>query len=412
MTDLATAEAPETKSTTLDPNAPLGPSGGGAPKIAPENDGGAEAKPVSLRDTISEEMKKSEKPADDTDAAKGADGEEDGEAKGEKAKVDDKDKPEVSDKAAKPDADDVKKSDRGQDGKFKGKEDAPADAKNATKADDDKPGKIDPPKNFLPDAKETWRNTPRAVQRDVEQMARRHETEVTQLREATQRYESLRPFDELAKSNGHDLTESLRKMGEIEDGLRSNPIATLNRILIEAGPRKADGSPVTLREVAQFVAQQDDNGYNRIVSAQPQQQAPQNDNAEVAQLRQQLAAVQAQQVAAQVLEPFKAEHPRYDELKSDIAFFLKSGRIPADLSPADRLAAAYDMAERINPPSHDDSPATPPSPDADGRADPSGSSGSKSIKSAPGSVTSDLAPERGGSIRDLLSDEMKRQRRA
>ncbi len=59
--------------------------------------------------------------------------------------------------------------------------------------------------------------------------------------------------------------------------------------------------------------------------------------------------VRLEQVAQRFIEPFKADHPRYDELESDIAFFLKSGKIPQSLSERERLEAAYDMAERINP---------------------------------------------------------------
>src|SRR3546814_16478641 len=62
--------------------------------------------------------------------------------------------------------------------------------------------------------------------------------------------------------------------------------------------------------------------------------------------------MQEQQLAATIIDPFKRDHPRYAELEQDIAFFLQSGKIPTSLSPSDRLAAAYDMAERINPPSH------------------------------------------------------------
>jgi hypothetical protein len=56
-----------------------------------------------------------------------------------------------------------------------------------------------------------------------------------------------------------------------------------------------------------------------------------------------------QQVAQKFIEPFKTDHPRYDELEGDIAFFLNSGKISSSLSEHERLEAAYDMAERINP---------------------------------------------------------------
>jgi hypothetical protein len=113
-----------------------------------------------------------------------------------------------------------------------------------------------------------------------------------------------------------------------------------------------------------------------------------------------------------VIEPFRAANPRYDELQDDIALFLQSGRIPASLSPSDRLAAAYDMAVRINPASHGDSAdASQTDPEPARRADDTFSAG-KSIKSAPGAVSTDMEPDRRGSIRDLLEDEVRRTKRS
>ena len=404
MTDLAASEAPATQSTTLEPNAPVGPSGGGAVTPPAEE---APKEPASLRDVIAEETKKDAEPKepvkDDAEPADKAD--KDGKAEGEKADKQDQDKPEAK---AKADADDVKPAkERDDTGKFKAKAEPVEDG---SEAKDDKPGHYQPPKNFLPDSREKWTNVPRPVQRDIDNMAREHEAQVSQLRQATERYEAIKPYDELARSNGRDLRESLAKLSEIEDLMQANPYAGLNAILQEIGPKRPDGSAVTLFEVAQFITQQGPQKWQQIVGARPQAQNDQRQRVDpqVEALQRELAQVKTQQVTASVIEPFKAAHPRYEELKSDIAMFLKSGRIPASLSPVDRLAAAYDMAERLNPPSVVAEPAPKPSPDADGRVDTS--SGSKSIKSAPGSSSPDLAPERGGSIRDLLADEMRRKR--
>lgn len=400
MTDLADTE---TISTNLDETTPSGPSGGGV--VNPPAEDGKEE--TSLRDTLADELKKdegrnkaekpekAEKPAkepakDDADAAKGTDGDEDGETEG-KAQQGDKDNAEPKEKAAaKPD--DVE----GDKGRAEGKT-------------EDKPGHYQPPKNFLPDAREKWLNVPRPVQRDIDNMAREYETQVQQYQKATERYESLREFDELAQTNGRDLTESLTKLNEIENLMQSNPYAGLNAILQEIGPRKPDGSTVSLYEVAQFVAKQGPEGWQQMVAQRPQQQNQQPQaNPEVEQLKKQLADMQVQQTATSVIEPFRAQHPRYDELKGDIAMFLNSGRIPSSLSAPDRLAAAYDMAERLNPPSNVEQPASQANPDADARVD--DLSGTKSIKSAPGSASPDLEPDRSGPTRDILREEMRRRR--
>lgn len=409
MTDLATIDAPSTHtptslSTELDTNTGTGAAGGGAPRTL--NDTGADDakdKGPSLRDTIAAEVKddgkdldkdalKEEKPAKDKEAAK--------DAEPAKADADQKAAKESDAKAEKAAAD---KDAAAPDG------DAAAKVTEADKAR----GHIEPPKNFLPDAKETWRNTPRAVQRDIENTIRTYEEKVATFTEASTRYEPLREYDELVRANGREgLHETLAEVKDLEDMMGKNPIAALNQVLQRAGPRKADGQPVSLFEVAQYIVNQGQEGYQATLaqSQQPQQQQ-QQENPEVARLQQQLAQMQEQQLAETVITPFKAEHPRYEELQEDIAFFLRSGKVPASLSPSDRLAAAYDMAVRINPASHDTAAPAKDDPDPAGRAD-EDFSGSKSIKSAPGAVSPDMQPERSGSISDLLRDEMKRAKRS
>lgn len=273
----------------------------------------------------------------------------------------------------------------------------------------------EPPSKFLPDAKEHWRNVPRAVQRDIATLTADHEREIGQYRESHERYESVRQFDEIARGNGRELKDSLARVVEIENALQANPIAGLNRILMEVGPRKADGQPVSLYEVAEHIVRAGPDGYRQMMAqGQPQQQQAPREDPRISQLEQRLAAMQEEQLANQVIQPFMAEHPRYAELEQDIAFFLQSGRIPTSLSAPERLEAAYDMAARINPSSHASAQDQQdrPEPELDRRADPS-FSGNKSIKSAPGSVTEEVADEAPGgeSIRDTLRKEMRRLNR-
>jgi len=290
------------------------------------------------------------------------------------------------------------------------------DGKFAPRDKDEQPKEerrfVEAPQSFLPKAREVWRNTPHAVQAEVARLVQEHETTTQQTRETVERYESIRQYDDLARTNGRDLRESLEKMSHVENLLQRNPLAGLNAILMEIGPRKADGQPYSLYEVAQFVAQQEPQSYQQMVAQGQQQEQPREDP-RVAQLQQQIATMAEQQAQASIVEPFAQQHPRFAELEQDIAFFLQSGRIPQSLSPQDRLAAAYDMAERINPPSHaDDLSATSTGPADQRRADAS-LSGSKSIKSSPGSVAETYEPEAksGESIRDSLRAEARRLNR-
>lgn len=399
MNDLAIAEpspiAPP--STVIDTDTPADPSGGGIPRtLEPE------AKPEkapSLREVVSDAVKKDADAKDDAPD----------EGKAEKGP----EKPAANANA--PDAKDAEKGpERAPDGKFAAKQAENGELKPDadTKAEAKPNGHIEPPAKFLPDAKETWRNTPRPVQRDVDNLMREHEAELTRHREAAERYEPIRHYDEVARQHGRaGVHESLAEVAQLEDMMGKNPLAALNQILMRAGPRKADGQPVSLFEFASAIVQMGPQGYQQAVARTQQDNQQRGPDPQVEALKTEIAKLREEQVSASVVEPFKRDHPRFDELQDDIAFFLQSGKIPTSLSPPDRLAAAYDMAARINPASHDAAPAADADPEPGDRAAPD-LSGSKSIKSAPGAVSPDMEPERGGSISELLRDEMKRAKRS
>lgn len=377
MSELQEA-APEL-STTID-TAPIpGASGAGTPSLSD----GKEAplpEPPSLREDIVAAFKEEKDGKADDKAAK--------EGKEEAPKKDET----TTDKAteAKP----AEKAPEVKEAPTKEGEqpEKTAEADEAREKPDDRTVHREPPKNFLPDSREVWKNVPRVVRRDIESMVRDHETQVTQFREAGQRYEAIKPFDDLARSNGIELSESLKRVVDLENLIQSNPLAGLNRILQEAGPRKADGQPFSLFEVADFIVKQGPQGYQQLVShRQQQQQGP----SEVDQLRDKVAAMEAEMKAAPIINQFAAKHPRYYELEGDIALFLQSGKIPASLSPEDRLAAAYDMAVRINPASSAQDRPSAEGEDAERRAG-DDFSGSKSIKSSPGAVTEEVDDQAKG----------------
>lgn len=284
-----------------------------------------------------------------------------------------KEKPQPVEKVAKEEA-------PKEDAEQKGNEEA--EVKAEAKPKDDKGQIIQAPDKFLPTAKEQWVNVPRAVRSEVMRLTTEHEAEVEQYRAKTERYESIREFDELAKSNGIELRDSLARVSQLEDLMQSNPLAGINSILMQAGPRKADGQPVSLYELATAIVQMGPEGYQRSVAQQPQRQQDQGDP-RVNQLEQQIASMRAEQAAQTIIAPFAAEHPRYNEpaVQKAIAFFLNSDMVPTSLPPQERLAAAYDYAVRINPSTNVESAASETSEQAERRAGDFG--GSRSIKGAP-----------------------------
>jgi hypothetical protein len=239
----------------------------------------------------------------------------------------------------------------------------------------------DPPARFLPKAKEAWVNVPHSVREDVYRMSEEHEAEVTKYKASTERYETLRPFDELAKSNGRDLRDSLNKITQIETALARNPITGLEMILREIGPTKPDGSKVSLYDVAQFVSKQTPQQFQQTQQQINAQQEQQKAQIQAKSTEAELEKLRTENAGLKYIAPFAAAHPRYHELQTAIAGVLKSGLIPASLSPAEKLEAAYDMAERLSPASKS-SALQEPAPVA-AKPAPADDAGAKSIRGAP-----------------------------
>ena len=399
-------------STTLTTGATPQPSGGGVvtePKPEP--------KPETAGDTLRAELAKvRDQEAKDAEKVKGQ-GED--AAKDAKAKLDEAEKAKPKDEAPKLDKDgkpldaDKPKTTEPADDADKSAAEKPATEREGDKSRQSEGAKRnDPPARFLPKAKEAWINVPHSVREDVYRMSEEHEAEVSKYKASTERYESIREFDEIAQKNGRQLKDSLAKVVQVENALARNPIMGLDMILREIGPRKADGSPLSLYEIAHHIAKQSPQQFQQTqqqaISQQQAQQREQEQSGEVQQLRSELQSIQAERMAEKIIEPFQASHPRYQELQEDIAFFLKSGKIPASLSPVERLEAAYDMAERINPASKSDAlQATDATVAA--KPAPADDAGAKSIRGAP-SAGSDPSDDDGDvtDIRKLLEREKRK----
>lgn len=267
------------------------------------------------------------------------------------------------------------------------------------------------------ESQERWANVPRSVQREIEQ---REETTAR----ATERYERLRDFDELAKSNGRDLRDSLQQVHRFENMMSRDPIAALNYALQSAGPRRPDGSPLSLFEVAQHIVSQGPQAYQQsMAQAHQQQQSQQQMQAQQTQREEQVKREAENRLLQEhVVGPFFAANPRAVELESGIAYFLQHGNIDQSLSFPQKLEVAYRLAERaadVAQPSQQgrDERGGPAndrveshSSDPDRRAEPD-LSGSRSIKSAPGGIPEEFedSAKTGESIRDSLKSVMRRR---
>ena len=402
MSDMTTTDIPAgtvNLSTTLTPGTYSTEAGQGQPSLSQPQESPAKAE--TLETALADEMKKmnaseAEKPAkadakseEKTDDAKAAKPD----AKAEKPA------PEVKTEAAKPSAEADKPDTTGQEG-----DKPPSEGKQ-----------VAPPARFLPKAREVWVNTPRPVQAEIERMEREYTAEIEQHKASRQFHEELSEYDGMAKKAGTSVKAALdryvgfdrelsqdfgRGVAKIAQDQGKQPQAAIADVLRAYG--------VTPQQYAQSVLQNPQ--AHQASPQQAQRQAPQPDPIaqqalqEVASLKQQIAA---QALDAQVIQPFIAANPRFEELQTDIAFFLNSGRVPDSLSPAERLAVAYDMAERINP-----SPYRPQAesadPDIGNGAIPD--AGKKSVRGAPSDGMTPAAAETNEPLEDWLRKEMRKAR--
>lgn len=251
----------------------------------------------------------------------------------------------------------------------------------------------EPPARFLPKAKEDWRNVPYAVKAEISRLSQEHEAEVSQYRESHEEMQKLSKFTDMAKQHNTSINDALERYTAVDHLLHSNPVEGIRQVLETIG--------LTPEKYAQHVLQNPD-----VHKPAPQPRAPdpavRQTMGEVEHLKAELTAMKQEQAARSIIDPFRASHPRYDELQDDIALFLSSGKVPTSLPPHERLEAAYDMAARINPASSVEPPvarAAPVDVPSEPVVDPRGQ---KSVRGAP-SGGHDPSNRRAKNNRDAAS---------
>lgn len=379
--------------------------------------------PESLRDTIAAVVKGEEKPASEPekpiaddkpsteDKAAKAGGNKDKDAKADKAADAEKDARPVDEKSDSKHTAEEKTDSSGAQGD--GTKPAAANESDNPEKREDGRKIYNAPERFGPDAKELWRNVPHPVRRDIDILERTYRQEVDQYRTSHERYEPIRQYDELARQNGRDLSYSLQQVKRIEDTMQANPIAALEMVLRDAGPRKPDGSALSLYEVAEFIVNQGREQYSHLAS-QNVPQPPHPAEVQARQAQEEALNLQKRLLEVEVIAPFRAAHPRYDELQGQIAQILKSGMIASNLSHSERLELAYAYAERLNPPLEQakKSQAPDPAQEIPNRAA-TDFGGNKSIKPSAGAVSDDEPVDASGkSTRDIIREEMRKRQRA
>jgi hypothetical protein len=256
----------------------------------------------------------------------------------------------------------------------------------------------DAPGRFSSDAKAAWEQTPEAVRAESHRMLREFEQGYEKHRQSAQQWDELRDFHELATKNGTTVKQVLGNYVGLINMLKTQPVAALERIVTNIGLKRADGSSVTLRDIA-----------GHVLNQKPDEVASRQDGViaslkqQISQLEQKLGGVtqniERQQTEAQrrEVEAFAAQHSRFDELASDIEFFVTSGR-------AKSLSEAYELAERLNPAPAKASPSEPltPAKTADPVEPQKLNKGSLSVTGAPSSGSSPAKGKPSPSARSAI----------
>ena len=278
----------------------------------------------------------------------------------------------------------VNDQERNESGQFKAKEakaeaEKPAEKGDDAKIDADKPDakaakpdaepkaeakpapKIAPPERFNDGAKAEWEAAPEAVRHEVVRMQRELEKGIgdykAKIAEVEAREAPLKPYREMAEKHGVKFEDALRNYVAAEEALVSNPVQALARMAEQYVP---GGFAAFIAQATGQQGQTDPRDAQIHALRQEIAELKQSTQA-TAQSVEQSKLAQMQAANQALVDQFAAEHPRLDELQEDMTRLLKTGFVPEDLPPQERLSQAYEIAARLKP-APDPQPAPPAAP--------------------------------------------------
>lgn len=273
-----------------------------------------------------------QKPANNVDAIKQA-------SEKLKAKANEETKPEVKPDAkadAKPRVEEAKTAKEPQpreNGKFASTQPKTEDAEQKPQADT--PHR-DAPKRFDDSAKAEWAKAPDSVKAATHRAIKELEDGFVKYRDDAKEYETVRYYGDLAKQGGTSLKAALEGYVQTENALRQDPVRGMIELCGRLGVNPADMATAL---------------FNASTGNAPQQQRQQQIDPQKLryEIKEELKQEMKQESTAELVSRFRDEHDRYDELEPLIGAFLQSGEIPEYLSPEQKLAEAYALAERAKP---------------------------------------------------------------
>lgn len=237
------------------------------------------------------------------------------------------------------------------------------DLKQAAETDDDA-APVDPPKppsgdrdinrapdNFLPRAKEKWADAPEEVRGEFYRALDNFEKGKQEYHQDREFRKELKPFEEMAQQAGVTVKQALENYTAIDRLLKQSPEEGIERVLKSVGISPLDYAKHILGKEQQL-QQNPALAHTQRLEQQVQQLSQQLQGFTHAQTQAQQQAAQQQaiqQVENTLFAEVRQQHPRFDELRPDVAFFFNSDKLSSIVDERSRLFAAVDMAERINP---------------------------------------------------------------
>jgi hypothetical protein len=321
--------------------------------------------PVAEKPELKAEPEKKEVPKNNSDALKAASERLKAKAEAEKTNPP---KQEKTDAKAEPKDAKAEKADKTRDetGKFQSTNtEAKAPVAQEPKAEAAAPERrvsLEAPARFNENGKKDWATVPDSVKEEVHRAISENEKGIQKHKEAADRYELVKEYDELARKNGREgVHESLKQIREIEQTFERNPIEGLKKITDHFG--------VNLQAVAAHIMGQNPN------------QQVQEAHSRVRELEAKIQQMESAAKVPSIVEQFFTEHEDAKDYSDDIAFVLEQGIVKD-------LEAAYQYVKRFKPQASNASASGQPltqaeSAPAQTQAPALNPAGSKSVSGAP-----------------------------
>lgn len=276
--------------------------------------------PVAEKPEVKPEAKVDEKPKSNSDALKLASERLKAKAEAEaKAKVEPKQEPKTE---AKPDTQTKAEAKPETNAADK----AVAQEPKVEAAAPERRAALEAPARFNENGKKDWATVPDSVKEEVHRAISENEKGIQKHKEAADRYELIKEYDELARKNGREgVHESLKQIREIEDTFSRDPVQGLKKITDHFG--------LNLQAVAAHIMGQNPN------------QQVQEAHSRVRELEAEITRMKSEAQVPKLVQDFFTEHEDAAGYSDDIAFVIEQGIVKD-------LEAAYQYVKRFKPASN------------------------------------------------------------